>query len=236
MSFLSNIFKTDSEKAAEPQPAPAAPTPVQETQPDPAPAPAPDPFDTLWTPDDSANKGQGLNFNIDPAQLAEIAGKIDYTQAITPEIRQRLAMGGEDAVAATMEALNVVNRLGYQQNAIATTKLIEAAVKNTEAAMDEKIQRTIKSMGLAENVTASNPALSNPAFAPVVKAAQQQIIAKFPNATQAELNQYLNRYLTDMGAAFNPDLVKKASAPASFSNTVSNSQPEQDWSAWLSGN
>jgi len=231
MAFLDSIFRTNPANnaapasAANPEPAPA-----------PAPAPAveePDPFETLWQTDPNSSGQQGLNFNLDPNQLAEIAGKIDYTQAITPEIRQRLAMGGEDAVAATLEALNATSRLAYQQNAMATTKLIEAAVKSTESSMDERIAKTIKSMGLAENVQASNPMLTNPAFAPIVKAAQQQIIAKFPNASQQELNKYLNQYLAKAGEAFNPDLVKKANAPAGFSNQIANAQPETDWSAWL---
>jgi len=233
MSFLDKIFPSASQQQAAPQPAPTAPAPVENPAPA-TPAAQPDPFETLWQNDDKQGSQQGINFNLDPAQLAEIAGKIDYSQAVTPEIRQRLAMGGEDAVAATMEALNAVNRMSYQQNAVATTKLIEAAVKSTEASMDEKIQRTIKSMGLAENVTATNPALSNPAFAPIVKAAQQQIIAKFPNASQADLNKMLNQYLEKAGEAFNPGMMKKANAPAGYSNTIANTQQEQDWAAWLS--
>jgi hypothetical protein len=233
MSFLDKIFPSSTQQQAAPQPAPAAAAPVENPTPA-APAAQPDPFETLWQNDDKQGSQGGINFNLDPAQLAEIAGKIDYSQAVTPEIRQRLAMGGEDAVAATMEALNAVNRMSYQQNAVATTKLIEAAVKSTEASMDEKIQRTIKSMGLAENVTATNPALSNPAFAPIVKAAQQQIIAKFPNASQADLNKMLNQYLEKAGEAFNPGMMKKANAPAGYSNTIANTQQEQDWAAWLS--
>lgn len=232
MSFLDKIFPSASQ-----QQAPAAPATVQQpaaSEPVPAPAVTPDPFETLWQNDDAGGQQGGINFNLDPAQLAEIAGKIDYSQAVTPEIRQRLAMGGDDAVSATMEALNAVNRMSYQQNAVATTKLIEAAVKSTEASMDAKIAKTIKSMGLAENVSASNPMLSNPAFAPIVKAAQQQIITKFPNASQAELNTMLNQYLAKAGEAFNPELTKRANAPAGYSNTIANTQQEQDWGAWLS--
>lgn len=233
MSFLDKIFPSASQQQ---QQAPA-PAPVQQPAvPEPAPAPTvePDPFETLWQNDANADTQGGINFNLDPAQLAEIAGKIDYSQAVTPEIRQRLAMGGEDAVAATMEALNAVNRMSYQQNAVATTKLIEAAVKSTESSMDAKIAKTIKSMGLAENVAASNPMLSNPAFKPIVDAAKQQIITKFPNASQQELNKMLNQYLARAGEAFNPELAKRANAPAGYSDTIANAQQEQDWAAWLS--
>jgi hypothetical protein len=187
-----------------------------------------DPFETLWTQDPKdATTGQQLNFNLDPAALAEIAGKLDYTQAITPELKQRLANGGEDAVQANLEVLNLVSRLGYQQNAVATTKLIEAAVRNTEASMDARIATVIKSMGLGENLSASNPALSNPKFAPIVEAAKKQIIAKNPNATQAELNKLLSTYLDQAGEAFAPGLAARANAPR---NTVGNfNQPETDW-------
>lgn len=234
MSILDKIFPSASKQEAgqQQQQQPAAATVTTNQVPESV--ETPDPFETLWQNDEKEQKPQGLNFNLDPNQLAEIAGKIDYSQAITPEIRQRLSMGGEDAVAATMEALNLVSRMNYQQNAMATTKLIEAAVKTTEASMESKIQKVIKSMGLEENITSSNPALQSPAFAPIVKAAKEQIIAKYPNASQQELNRMLNQYLAKAGEAFNPELTKKANAPAGYSNTIETMQQEQDWSAWLS--
>lgn len=237
MSFLDNIFKTApaTPAAPAPQPAPAADPTATNTMPnDPATnqAPAPkDEFESLWQTDNNSTS-QGLNFNLDPEQLSQIAGKIDYSQAITPEIRQRLALGGEEAVAATLEALNLVSRQNYQQNAIATTKLIEAAVKSTEASMDTRIQKQIRLMGLSDGVTASNPALSNPAFSPIVEAAKQQIVAKFPNATQQELNKMLGQYLSKAGEAFNPDLVKKANTPVGPLGANSADQ-DVDWLAFL---
>lgn len=231
MSFLDSIFKTGSNSPTmqQPAPAPQSPAPAPELPAEPA---TPDPFESLWQADDKQGTAPGLNFNLDPEQLAQIAGKIDYSTAITPEIRQRIAQGGEDAMAATLEAMNLVGRQGYQQNAIATTKLIEAAVKDTKATMGEEIKKQIRLMGLSDSVAESNPALSNPAFAPIVAAAKQQIITKFPNATQAEQLKMLNQYLNKAGEAFNPDLVKKANAPRDqFGN--SHEETNVDWLAFL---
>lgn len=230
MSFLDSIFKT-GQQAAPAVPAPQPQAPVQEQQPIQEPA-TPDPFETLWQPNEDTSTQQALNFNLDPEKLATIAGKIDYASAITPEIQQRLAMGGDDAVKATLEALNVVGRQTYQQNAMATSKLIEAAVASTKASMADEVKKQIRLMGLSDGITESNPALSNPAFAPIVSAAKQQIVAKFPNASQQELNKMLNQYLTKAGEAFNPELVKKANAPAgTFGNP--NAEPDTDWLAFL---
>lgn len=235
-SSISNIFKT-SPAPVEGQPAPA-PVPQPQPQVPVAPAavnPAPaDPFADLWNTDPNANTGQtpALNFNLDPAKLAEIAGKIDYASMVSPELRARIAAGGEDAVAATMESLNIVNRATYQQNALATTKLIEAAVKNTEATIEQKIKSQFKLLGLEDQV-ASNPALKNPAFAPLVDAAKQQLVVKYPNATPAELNQMLNRYLNSAATAFAPEMAAKASRPVT-PQTV-NPVDDFDWSGYLTG-
>jgi hypothetical protein len=237
MFGLSDIFKSDAQKAASPQPAPvAAPTPVAAT---PVPTQAPtqdiDPLDNLWKNDPNAPKPQpGMDFSINPQQLADIAGKIDYRQAITPEIRARIAAGGEDGLAATMEAINVANQMNFQQTAIASTRLIEAAITATESTLDSKIDARLKLGGLNESLNTENPALSNPRYAPLVNMAKQEILAKFPNASQAEIAKYTTRYLQEFAASANPDLVKKANTNTQVGlGNLNNMQPETDWAEWL---
>jgi hypothetical protein len=230
MSFLSKIFPTQSEVQAQQQ----AQVPVAQA-PEPAPVQQPtqqqDPLDTLWdtTPNSNA-ASNALDFNIDPVKLAEIAGKLDYSQVITPELRQQLAAGGDDAVAATVDIINQVQRLGYQQNAMATTKLIEAAVRSTEASLDDRISKRLKLAGLDESLSESHPALSDPKFAPVVGAIKQQIVTKFPNASKADIQKMTVSYLENMSASLNPGMAERANS--NNSNKPNFTQPEQDWFSW----
>ena len=77
MSILDKIFPSASKQEAgqQQQQQPAATTVTTNQVPEPV--ETPDPFETLWQNDEKEQKPQGLNFNLDPNQLAEIAGKID---------------------------------------------------------------------------------------------------------------------------------------------------------------
>lgn len=189
--------------------------------------------DDFWNNPTPVENPNQLNFDITPQQLAEIAGKIDYTQIISPEIRQRIAAGGEDAMAATLEAMNLLGRQTYQHNALATTKLIQKAVQASEANLDQRIAKQFKLLGLSEGVIESNPMLENPSFKPVVDLVKNQILIKYPNASKAELNTMLNRRLAQMGEAFNPELSKKANANSAGLQLQDQSK-ETNWIDYLS--
>lgn len=230
-----DLFKTQ-QPAQQPVPVaqgqqPTADNPAT-TDPNPA-ASSKQEFDDFWNNPEPVENPNQLNFDITPQQLAEIAGKIDYTQIISPEIRQRIAAGGEDAMAATLEAMNLLGRQTYQHNALATTKLIQKAVQATESNLDQRIAKQVKLLGLSEGVTESNPNLENPAFKPIVDLAKTQILAKYPNASKSELNTMLNRYLNKMGEAFNPELSKKANANSAGLQLQDQSK-ETNWIDYLS--
>lgn len=236
MSFLDRLFPKAEDQAAINTPINPAPAPAAAVAPEPKPIPTPDPLDTLWAAPENTdpNKVAPLNFDIDASKLAEIAGKIDYSQAITPEIRQRIAAGGEDGVAATMEAINAANRLSFQQSAMATSKLIEAAITNTAATMDDKINAKIKLLGLNDALQQNNPAINNPRYAPIVAALKEQIITKYPNATQSEIAKMTTTYLERMAEDMNPALVKKANTNTQVGlGNLASLQPETDWLDWL---
>lgn len=196
-----------------------------------------DPYAKLWENESTDLKApQGMDFNVTPQQLADIAGKIDFTSVVPQEIHARIAAGGEDAIKASMEMQNIIARAVYTQNAMATTKLVEAATQKANEGLETIIDRRLKLMGVAENTATLNPALSNPAVAPLVNVIQQRFVQKFPNATSAEINTKVNEYFSQVGAAFNPELVTKANAKGSTAQDMRNLQQETDWSQLLFSN
>jgi hypothetical protein len=232
-----------------PQPAPAAPIagtvqstaantaiPTQQTV-----APAVektglDKFEGLWENDPNAKPAdnKNFNFNISPEQLKEISAKMDFSALLTPELKQQIAAGGEQAVQATMQLNNLVARQMYEHNALTTTKLVQAAYDNAQATIDERIAQKFKTLGLAENIATNNPALTHPVIAPLVKDVQQRFIEKFPNASSTEIQQKVNEYMQAVGAAFNPEMAKAANTkPNPFNPGAAGLQPETDWAAFF---
>ena len=96
----------------------------------PATPPAPlDDFKNLWQNDPNATVTQpGINFNITPEQLTAISGQLDYSAMLTPELQQRIAAGGEDAIKANTELMQSIARANFEHNTLASTKLVEAAL------------------------------------------------------------------------------------------------------------
>lgn len=218
--------------------APQASAAMSQGQPVASTAPTPEApleqFKGLWETDATQQQAPaGLNFNIDINAVNDIASKLDFSSVIPQALQDRIAAGGADAMAASLEMQNLVARAVYTQNAVATTKLVEAAYTNAQKGLEAAIEQKFKLMGLAENTATTNPALTNPAVKPLVDMIQQQVITKYPNATSAEINAKVKDYFDQVGAAFNPDLAKKASAAANMQPGLQVQQPETDWANYL---
>lgn len=192
------------------------------------PAGALDGFKNLWEndPNKSADPS-AFAFNLTPEHLSTITSQMDFSSLATDELKARIAAGGEDAVKATMELQNATARQLYTHSAMTSAKLIETAIEQTKAGMNSVIDQKIKALGLAESVATLNPALTNPAVAPLVQLVQQKIQEKYPSATQAELASKTNEYFNKVGAAFNPEMATRANAPTNKFG-ISN-QSETDW-------
>ena len=194
-----------------------------------------DEFKGLWDTDPNAlPPTTPLNFNITPQQMQEISAKLDFSGVVSNDLQQRIAAGGQDAIAAMQESNNNLARAIYEQSALTTTKLVQTAVEHSTKNLEELIATKFKTMGLAESTATLNPALNHPAVQPLVKDAQQRIIQKYPNATQAEIASMTNKYFEQVGAAFNPKMATKANAPTPVGMQSYQPQQETDWLAFLS--
>jgi hypothetical protein len=194
--------------------------------------PAPiDPFANLWENTPDTNTPAGLNFNIQPEQLGEIANKMDFSSLIPADIQQRISAGGEDALKAMLEAQNITSRAVFQQSAMATTKLVEAASKNAEERMSAAIEQKFKLLGLKDHLQTTNPALQDPSLKPIVDSVQQQIVKKFPQASSREIQDMRDRYFNEIAGKLAPGMkqASNVSAPAPGAHTAK----ETDWAAYL---
>jgi len=219
------------------QPEPVIQPAPQVQAPSPAPQPAPAQgaeFANLWENDPNAapTQPQGINYNIPPEELAKLAANMDFSSSVPAELKQRIANGGDDAIAASLEMQNLIARQVWSHNAMSTAKLIEKAVEKERESFTSIVDQRFKALGLAENTHQLNPALNDPEVKPIVDAIQAQILRKFPNATSQEQATMVNNYLSSVVNKFDPT-IKDRLTKAEQKGNINNSQPEYDWSKFL---
>lgn len=186
-----------------------------------------DAFKGLWETADTDNKNdQPIGFNVDPQKLMEAASKVDFTKVIKPEDMAAITAGGEGAAQAFMRAMNSVTQNSYAQSALATSKIVEAALAQAQEKFEAKIPAYIKKQNLSNSLREENPALSHPAAAPILTALENQLTVKYPNATGAEIKKMATDYLTSFATAATPKKPEESNGSTGGKNEV-------DWSTFL---
>lgn len=187
-----------------------------------------DKFSDLFIIDPNATpkKDEPL-FNIDPVKLAAAAKNNDFTKAVTPELLAAIAAGGEGAVKATMDAMNAMAQKGFGDSAMATSKMIEAALAKQQEKFLEQLPAIMKTQTLSENLRTANPIFNHPATAPILKMFQEQVAIKHPHATVAEQQALAIEFVTSFADAANPQ------KPDTASSGKGGKPAESDWSSFF---
>jgi hypothetical protein len=206
---------------------PATP-PTPQTQLDPNASPM-DAFKDIWqTPTTTdPNQNAPMFANLDPKKLMESAKTVDFSKSLNAETLQKIQAGGADAVAALTESLNTVAQTVYAQSAFATTKIVEQALERQQTQLAAQLPTMVKSQQASENLMANNPVFNNPAVQPLVQAAREMMIRKFPQATSAEISNQVEGYFKALGSSL---------APAPTQASTAKSSQDMDWDKFLAGN
>src|SRR5256885_3207424 len=167
---------------------------------------------------------------IDPAKIAETLGKIDFSKAITPEESAAIKAGGDNAQAAHLSVLNKSLRQSMMTMFNVATRLVEQGLSNAEGRFLGKVPDHVKDIMVSNDLTANDPLMSNPAFAPLVESTRQRFQEKFPKATPAQISKATKAYIQE--------LVKSATAPEKIDepdNTkkLATGATDADWSKWI---
>jgi len=217
-------------------PAPAAPHSSQQTAPNGTVPPdgaksgtegsPEDKFAKLWEtpatdPNSDANKA-GEN-TLTPEKMLEAAGKVDFTRVLDQESLRKITAGGDEAVAALATLLNKTAQTVYGQSTVVAQKLIESQVSKAREEFTAQLPALVKKQTMQESLLTENPAFKKPSVAPVVTAIQNQLAAKYPNATASELNAMAKEYLKAAAEDFNPTPKKEPTA----------AERGTDWDKWV---
>lgn len=235
MSIASNIMGLfNGSKAAEApvaptqqsQQAPQAPvtqTDSQVTQETQAPAePTLDMFKDLWqapADDKLPQKFDPANiFTIDHENVNKQVQAMNFTTGITQAQIDRVSAGGEDAIKATLEMINLASQNAFRNSVLAAAELTKGALVTADKLLDTRIQNQAKQYQASSALREANPVLSHPAAEPMIKALEAQLNLKFPNATPAEITKLAQDYLT----SFAGEIKGKPASPVE--------EGEVDWS------
>jgi hypothetical protein len=186
-----------------------------------------DKFADMWNiPDDQKPKAPESAFaGVTPEALQQIAGKTDFSKVVTPEMMQAISAGGEQGVAATIQALNAVAQQTYAQSAGATMKLIDTALEKQRTQFQAELPNLIKQQTVTETLRNTNPIFNHPAAAPMLDTLQKQLQQKNPTATADQIRKQAEEYLVSFASAATPQSAQQQQA--------ANKLKEPDWSDWV---
>lgn len=166
--------------------------------------------------------------NIDINKINAAAANLDFTKNIPPELAARVKVGGEDGMQAMMEAVNLAARNGFTVNTQATTRLIEEGAKTQQQKIAEMVAAEIKKQAIQSSLVQDNPALTNPAIAPIVDNVRNQFLVKYPKADESQVREHLNNYFNGLRDA----LGAPAAAAAAKSEAKKQGIGAYDFSQW----
>lgn len=189
-----------------------------------------DKFTDLWKANPPAGPDASADyFNVNLEALNKAAASQSFTGSLTPENLAAVAAGGENAVKAFQAAMETVARDTYARSALATTRIVETALKKADTRFQEKLPTYIKQHTLSDSLRTENPAFSHPAAQPVIQALEAQMTQKFPNATATELRTMANQYLSQLATVF----TAPATATAAAAVKEKEKAADTDWTTFL---
>lgn len=172
-------------------------TPIQNpTVQDPNPQSPNAQFADLWKIEPT-QQPSAPNFRIDPEQLQQVSGKLDFVKSVPREDLAKVAAGGEEAVEAMVNILNAVGRNVFSMNAQFASNMTESGYNNAQKAISTELPTLVKKQLSQQELFESNAKLRDPALQPLVLAIQSQVTQKYPNASPSEVNAMVSRYFSE---------------------------------------
>lgn len=202
----------------------------QQVGPDGKPLQSPvDAFADLWqtAPNQQAPNTNAPIFQLDQQKLAQAVQGMDFASRIPQDAFAKVVAGGEDAVKALAQIVNTVGQAAVSQALVGSASIAEGGIKRYGENITGQLPDLVKRHAVQDSFKQENPALTNPAFAPIVTAVQQQIQTKFPQASATEIRKMTSEYLDGFAGAAGFQKPQQQQEP------TGRQAQEQDWSKFL---
>jgi len=184
-------------------------------------------WETLPAPKVDPNAPKPFLDNISEEAVLKAAKTVAFTNAVTPEIREKISKGGAEAQEAFMEALNMVAQDVYGKTALAGTQITKKALEEMKSDFLKELPKLIREQTVKGSASKLNPVFKDPALAPVVAALEQTFTAKYPNADADEIAGMVQTYMDDMTSH-----LQGSKAPTKKPSRSKNGTDDIDWDAF----
>lgn len=188
-------------------------------------------FQKLWDKADTDAKpiDPAVSFNADPVKVMAAAKQIDITKGIDPALLARVNAGNDSA--ALVELVNQSVQIGIAHATTSTTGIVNEALKQQSAKYEKEVIPEILRRNNIQNTNrAADPLFQNPAVAPMLAMAEQQLMIKYPTASAAEISEKAKEYIGGFAGAVaesrGMEMRDKPKAATSGSGGIS------DWTEW----
>lgn len=187
-------------------------------------------YQDLWNLGDKAANTDSVTPTLafDQEKLLAVARNQDFTKSVDPAVLQKIQGGDHGALIA------LINDVGQRSFATAlgmsaqvTQKALETQATNL---IEKKLPEMVRNLAIQQTTRQDNPLMTNPAAAPIVQAIEQQVIAKYPQATAQEVKDHVSAIFGDIA-----QLVVKQSGGTIQPPRVATAgeRAETDWEKFL---
>lgn len=164
-------------------------------------------------------------FDKDPKKIQEAISQINFVNGVTAEQKAAIEAGGEGAVAAMMQLVNQVGQQAINVSMQANAGMVESAIAAAAKHVDTRFEHKTREQRIEQAIIKSNPAFANEGGKPMVDFFKGTILAKYPNATDAEIKDQITSYLKDFNDAGVP--AEEDTGPKT------NGGADDNWSDWM---
>lgn len=146
---------------------------------------------------------QAPTFSLDPKVIADVAGKMDFTKGISPELMSKATSG--DA-AAMMQLIQETGRNAYRASLEHATKLTDTHLGQRSEFETKNLKRGVKEQLTSDALSQGNANLNHPTIKAELNRIAKQFAAspEYADASPAEIAKAAHNYMNDLHAAMNP--------------------------------
>lgn len=194
-----------------------------------------DGYKDLWQPLKDAKAPASLvpTFTMDMTKIQAAAGNLDFTKNLDPTVMANALKGDPAALAS---ALNSTAQSGFAHAIAATGTIVkEALQQQSDTFFKTIVPDLFRKERITSGVQGANPAFSDPAMAPIVRATEQQMSAKYPTASPEEITKHTQEFLSGMAMAIARGNKQQITDMPSLDNTSIFGQTgtNTDWDTWI---
>jgi hypothetical protein len=180
------------------------------------------PLDVYAKMFENAAKNSGVqapDFALDPKTVNEVAGKMDFTKDLPPELMENALKGDVKALLGVIQA---TSQNAYKAALSHGTALTDTFVKNRSDYDRDRLKNGVRGE-LTNQALSDAPNFDHPVIRQELIRVAEQFAKANPDASPKEIADSAKKYMTDIATALNPAAPKKEIP-----------EGERDWMKYLS--